>query len=120
MASNEQDKPRRPVLSLDQVRAAMSATSEVARDTSRSIARSEHSVLAELSRIAALTMARLDQANGGQDTAGRDLAAVRDMVQEIETISHQAYLAKRGTEEDFQAIGTKTEKKYRTPSGKWR
>lgn len=120
MALNDQDKPRRPVPNLDQVRAAMSATSEVARDTSRSIARTNHGILAELSRIASLATLRLDQANDGQSTAGRDLAAVRSMLQEIETAGHQAYLAKHGSEEDYQAIGAKVEKKYRTPSGRWR
>ena len=63
--------------------------------------RTQHGTLAELSRIAALATARLDQAGAGRGTAGRDLAAVRAMLQEIETAGHQAYLAKLGSEEDY-------------------
>lgn len=120
MALNDQDKPRRPVPDLDQVRAAMNVVSELARDALRSTARSDNGILAELGRIAALAILRLDQANDGQSTAERDLTAVKGMLQEIETASHQAYLVKHGSEEDYQAIGAKIEKKRRTPSGRWR
>lgn len=120
MALNDQDKPRRPILTLEQTRASMRATTEVARSSSADLARTEYGILAELSRIAALATIRLDQANGGQGTAERDLAAVRGMLQEIEKAGHQAYLAKHGAEDDYQTIGTKIEKKYRTPSGRWR
>ena len=101
-------------------RAAIGAAARIVQKSMEEMVRTQHGTLAELSRIAALATARLDQAGAGRGTAGRDLAAVRAMLQEIETAGHQAYLAKLGSEEDFQAIGAKVEKKYRTPSGRWR
>lgn len=117
----DQEMPRKPIPTPEErQRAAFEAVGNTLQRSMERGARSEHGILAELSRIAALAMARLDQANGAQSAAERDLAAVRAMLQEIETAGHQAYLAKRGSEEDYQAIGAKVEKKYRTPSGRWR
>lgn len=121
MAVNNQDKPiRKPVPSLAERRAAKAHVADVIRSGLNDYARTEHGTLAELSRIAALATSRLDQAAGEQGNADRDLAAVKAMLQEIENAGHQAYLAKQGTEEDYEAIGSKVEKRYRTPSGKWR
>lgn len=121
MALNDQDKPHKPAPTLEErQRAAFEATANVMQKSMQGMARTNHGILAELSRIASLATLRLDQANDGQSTAGRDLAAVRSMLQEIETAGHQVYLAKHGSEEDYQAIGAKVEKKYRTPSGRWR
>lgn len=78
----------------------------------------EHSPIAELSHIAAVAAARLDQATPG--TIERDLAAVQAMLREIQNAGHQAYLAQHGSEGDYQAIGAKVGKRYRTPGGKWR
>ena len=121
MALNDQDEPSEPILTPgERQRAAMDAVAKVMEKGMGARARTEHGILAELSRIAALAILRLDQANGGQGTVEYDLTAVRVMLQEIETAARQAYLAKHGAEEDFQAIGAKVEKKYRTPSGRWR
>lgn len=98
----------------------MDAVTKVMENGMEARALAENGILAELSRIAALATARLDQASSVQDAAGRDLTATRAMLQEIETAGHRAYLAKHGTEEDYQAVGAKVEKRYRTPSGKWR
>ena len=114
----DQDVPRKPVQTPEETRRAIFEALDNLRQTH--MARINHGTLAELSRIAALAVVRLDQANSRQDTAERNLAVVRVMLQKIEAAGHQAYLEKHGTEEDYQAIGAKTEKKYCTPSGRWR
>lgn len=121
MADNRSDRPvARPRMSAEQFQAASNARIEALQKSLNGLARSEHGTLAELSRIASLATARLDQAAGEQGKAEYHLAAVKAMLQEIENAGHQAYLAKHGTEEDYQAIGSKVEKRYRTLSGKRR
>jgi hypothetical protein len=67
-----------------------------------------------MSHIAALTADRLTQA-----TTADELAAVKTMLQEIQKAGYQAFLH-HGGEADYEKIGQKVAKRYRTPAGKWR
>lgn len=73
-----------------------------------------------MSHTACLAATRLDQISVGQDASERDLAAVKAMLQEIEKVGQQAFLKRYGAKDDYETAGIKIDRKYRTPSGRWR
>lgn len=84
------------------------------------IAYGGHKHLVEMSHIARLAAERLNQLTVDQGANERDLAAIKAMLQEIEVVGHQAFLKRYGAKDDYETIGTAMERKYRTPSGRWR
>ena len=100
--------------------ASMDGIADVIRRSMAHTTRATHGTVAEISRIIGLAATRLDQVDPDGKFVLRDLAAVKKMLRDAEDMAHAEYLKRHGSEDDYQAIGAKVEKRYRTPSGKWR
>ncbi len=103
----------------------MDAAARVTAASIAATARESYGVLAEVSQIAAFALERLEQAAAPQEIGKTeistgDLNAIKAMLRDIQVASHGAFLQRHGAEADYQTIGAKVTKRYRTPSGKWR
>ena len=112
---------------LRRTRAAMDAVAAVARQSLAGQDKQplQGGALAAMSHTAALAVERLDRAALGQgvgqaEIAINDLEAIKAMLREIQNTGHLAYLKQHGAEADYQAVGVRMTKQYRTPAGKWR
>jgi hypothetical protein len=110
------DKPRRPTLDLAATRAAMGAIAEVNRGTAASLARTQHSTLAEAGHMAALAADKLQQGISKPE----DLEAVISLLRKIEAAAQETFTKARGSKDDYQDIGQKVLKRLVTLGGKLR